>query len=64
MNRIALLFVCLSACPASPPSRADAYGAELMECNRKATTLRESIECENSVRARYGREPRDAGGDL
>ena len=48
---MAILEGCISARPA-------AYEADLVVCNQRATTLRESIDCENDVRARYGRPPR------
>lgn len=45
-------------------SPAAKYKTELVACNASAQTLRESIECEDRVRAAYGREPRDAGAPL
>jgi hypothetical protein len=48
--------VFLIACvPQASDARATAYEAELVACNRTANSLQESIDCENSVRARYGR---------
>ena len=45
------------------PSRPALYGAELAACSETSTTFEESVTCENGVRSRYGRPPRDAGGD-
>jgi hypothetical protein len=42
-------------------ARPAAYGAELVACSKSSATLADSITCENSVRARYGRPLRDAG---
>lgn len=54
--------------PASTPACADAgmtqeecaasYATALVACSELATTLAESITCENDVRAHYGRPPR------
>lgn len=57
-----------SACAdAARQARPTAYGVELEECSRKSPTLAESITCENEVRGRYGRQPRqmpsDGGGE-
>lgn len=41
--------------PAKKPAE---YGGELALCNQTAQTLQASIECENKVRAKYGRPPR------
>jgi hypothetical protein len=51
--------LCAGACGVGP--RPATYQAELVACSQTAKTLAESIACENAVRARYGRPPRDAG---
>lgn len=59
---IAGLIVCinlLTGCGAAATSaRAASYETELVICNQKAKTLKESIDCENDVRGRYGRPAR------
>lgn len=45
------------ATPAEIKTAAD-YEGELVVCSAKAATLRESIECENVSRAKFGRPPR------
>lgn len=54
------VFACTAPTQAAKPA---AYGAELAACTEVSKTLAESIDCENHVRARYGRPPRDAGGE-
>lgn len=65
------LALLLSGCISTRPA---AYGAELQECTRAASTLTASLDCEDNVRARYGRplltegeraerQPRDGGAD-
>ena len=54
----ALLALGLVACVHST-ARPTAYGVELADCTRTSATCEESIACENAVRVRYGREPRD-----
>jgi len=43
---------------ANDDARGALYGVTLEECNRTATTLCESIACENRARAANGRMPR------
>ncbi len=69
MNRTLMLFrsfvILVASCgnvskePAT--NRADQYGDELKDCNLDAGTCLQSIECENRVRAKYGRPMRDLG---
>ncbi len=47
----------LISCHAKSPAD---YGGELATCNKEAATCEASIACENLVRAKYGRAPRDA----
>lgn len=70
MKLAGLWVVVVLGCGASPPSsevseKAAIYEFELTACSQKAATLRESIACENEVRARYGRPlramPKDGG---
>lgn len=56
-----LLVPWLAACIPASDARATSYSFELEECTRVSTTLQASIECEDKVRARYGRPPHDAG---
>lgn len=51
-----------SGCAAA---RAATYESELVSCNQTALSLKASVDCENGVRARYGRPPRvlDFAGD-
>jgi uncharacterized lipoprotein YbaY len=49
----------LVAC-SSPPPKPATYGAELAACTATSSSCEASIACENEVRARYGRAPRDA----
>jgi hypothetical protein len=62
MRQLVAILVTLSAC-STENVRPAAYGTELAACTEKSATLAESIECENKVRARYGRPLRDAGVD-
>ncbi len=55
---LAILGQC--GCAASRPAT---YQSELVFCNQTSKTLAESIDCENRVRAAYGRPLRDAGGE-
>jgi hypothetical protein len=48
----------LVACLASRVAR---YETKLEECNRKAQTLQDSIDCENAERLDAGRPLRDGG---
>lgn len=53
---LVLLAIFFAGCvPQASDARATAYEAELVACNRTANSLQESIDCENGVRARYGR---------
>lgn len=56
-----LLVRVLAGCSAagSPEAKAGVYEAELVACNRTATSLCKSILCENDSRARHGRPPRE-----
>lgn len=56
----ALAFLLVMGCGATLEKPKD-YEAELIACNALATTLDESIACENEVRAKYRRPLRDAG---
>lgn len=47
-----------SACATTPVAKPAAYETELLACTAGASTMSESITCENGVRARYGRPPR------
>lgn len=61
---LGIVLALLEACaPAATSARATSYETELVLCNQRATTLRESIDCENDVRARYGRPPRALPAD-
>lgn len=70
MKLAGLWIVVVLGCGASPPSaevseKAAIYELELTSCSQRSATLRESIACENEVRARYGRPlramPKDGG---
>lgn len=57
-----LYALAVEGCAASPGARPAAYESALLACNEWADTLRESIECEEKVRRKFGRPARDAGG--
>jgi hypothetical protein len=61
-----LLARVLAGCAAaqSPKAKAGGYEAELLACTEQAATLRESVTCENAVRARWHRplRPMPEGG--
>ena len=62
MKHLAWVAVALTcSCWAVPSPRPAAYGFELEECSRTATSCTESIACENKVRARYSRPLRTGG---
>jgi hypothetical protein len=48
---------------AATSARVSSYETELVVCNKTATTLQQSIDCENGVRARYGRPVRPYPAD-
>jgi hypothetical protein len=52
----------VASCVPSGTARPAAYEAELVACSDRATSLAESIRCENEVRARYGRPLRSLDG--
>ncbi len=54
-----LLGHCTACLPSDGELRAASYGSRLEACSRAASTLCESIECENRVRPQYGRPPRE-----
>lgn len=63
-----ILFLCLITMLALSlwgcgPSKPATYEGALILCNKTAHTFKESVDCENAVRAEYGRPLRDAGGD-
>ena len=51
-----VLLGCATTHVAAKPA---SYEAELVTCNQKANTLKESVDCENQVRSKYGRPPRE-----
>ncbi len=50
-----LLHGCAPPVPVQTPAM---YSAELAACTEKSATFAASVQCENEVRARYGRPPR------
>ncbi len=68
MKYVALVFLVACGVASGVTPRSAGYTTELEECNRTATTFEQSVDCENKVRARYGRpsrvvEIKDGGGD-
>lgn len=59
MKRTTGLLLLLAGCVAGKPAT---YQAELVDCNRTATSCAESIACENRLREREHRPLRDADG--
>jgi hypothetical protein len=63
-RHLAFTFIVLtSACAAAADTARPAeYGARLAECNRTSKTCTESIACENTARAEFGRALRQNDG--
>ncbi len=54
-----LLGYCTGCGMSTGEARALGYSTELQKCSLQAATLCDSIECENRVRAQYGRPARE-----
>ena len=55
---IAVARLTVGCLPPDTDVRAATYAVTLEECNRSATTLCDSVRCENKARASMGRFPR------